>query len=393
MKKKVKNRISGAERICAVWLCLLFLSLPLAVNNAYYDITGTKALTGWLLSAALILACALCLLLRKRESGLSSPLALPDWLFFLFVFCHILSTLLVHSSADLLLAPDNRFQGVLSFALYLPVFLILRRGGRLSAPVRFALLLGCVAAALIGVLEIFGADPIGLRAVTPPIERPRFLSTVGNISFFGALCVLILPIASWYALSAKDLRVIRQVPAAIAAMGIAGRVSMFIFSAVLGIGQGFQPVAGFNFGAKKYKRVREGFFFTLVFGSILLAIASVAVFMNAGECIRIFRDDPEVITIGIPALRAQCIGLFFVPFQVCNNMMFQSIGYRFNATFLSSLRNGAFFIPVLLFFAWRYGLPGIQVSQMVADVLTCLTCVPFTVSFFRKISSAEPEQE
>jgi Na+-driven multidrug efflux pump len=101
----------------------------------------------------------------------------------------------------------------------------------------------------------------------------------------------------------------------------------------------------------------------------------------------------EVITIGIPALRAQCIGLFFVPFQVCNNMMFQSIGYRFNATFLSSLRNGAFFIPVLLFFAWRYGLPGIQVSQMVADVLTCLTCVPFTVSFFRKISSAEPEQE
>nr|MCR5616321.1 MATE family efflux transporter [Saccharofermentans sp.] len=177
--------------------------------------------------------------------------------------------------------------------------------------------------------------------------------------------------------------------AAIAAMGIAGRVSMFIFSAVLGIGQGFQPVAGYNYGAKKYKRVREGFFFTLIFGSILLAIASVAVFLNAGECIRIFRDDPEVITIGIPALRAQCIGLFFVPFQVCNNMMFQSIGYRFNATFLSSLRNGVFFIPVLLFFAWRYGLPGIQVSQMAADVLTCLTCIPFTVSFFRKIPAEE----
>ena len=178
--------------------------------------------------------------------------------------------------------------------------------------------------------------------------------------------------------------------AAIAAMGIAGRVCMFIFSAVLGIGQGYQPVAGFNFGAKKYRRVREGFFFTLAFGTVLLAAASIAVFFNAGECIRIFRDDPEVIKIGIPALRAQCIGLFFVPFQVCNNMMFQSIGYRFNATFLSSLRNGMFFIPVLLYFAWRYGLPGIQVSQMAADVLTCLTCVPFTVSFFAKISAAEP---
>lgn len=177
--------------------------------------------------------------------------------------------------------------------------------------------------------------------------------------------------------------------AAIAAMGIAGRVSMFIFSAVLGIGQGFQPVAGFNFGAKKYKRVREGFFFTLIFGSILLGMASMAVFFNAGECIRVFRDDPEVITIGIPALRAQCIGLFFVPFQVCNNMMFQSIGYKFNATFLSSLRNGLYFIPVLLALSCVFGLAGIQVAQAAADVLTCITCIPFTASFFAKIAREE----
>ena len=174
--------------------------------------------------------------------------------------------------------------------------------------------------------------------------------------------------------------------AAIAAMGIAGRVSMFIFSAALGIGQGFQPVAGFNFGAKKYDRVRQGFFFTLFFGSVMLGIAAVAVFFNAGICIQVFRDDPDVITIGIPALRAQCIGLFFVPFQVCNNMMFQSIGYKFNATFLSSLRNGLFFIPVLLLSSWIFGLAGIQVAQAVADVLTSLTCIPFTVRFFKKIS-------
>ncbi|MCR4767508.1 MAG: MATE family efflux transporter [Saccharofermentans sp.] len=177
--------------------------------------------------------------------------------------------------------------------------------------------------------------------------------------------------------------------AAIAAMGIAGRVSMFIFSAVLGIGQGFQPVAGFNFGAKKYKRVREGFFFTFIFGSILLGAASMAVFFNAGECIRVFRDDPEVITIGIPALRAQCIGLFFVPFQVCNNMMFQSIGYKFNATFLSSLRNGLYFIPVLLALSYAFGLAGIQVAQAAADVLTCITCMPFTASFFAKTAREE----
>ena len=122
--------------------------------------------------------------------------------------------------------------------------------------------------------------------------------------------------------------------AAIAAMSISNRVSMFIFSAVLGIGQGFQPIAGFNFGAKKYSRVRQGFFFTLIFGTILLGTASMAVFLNAGSCIQFFRDDPEVIAIGIPALQAQCLALFIVPFHVCNNMMFQSIGFKFNATFL-----------------------------------------------------------
>ena len=174
--------------------------------------------------------------------------------------------------------------------------------------------------------------------------------------------------------------------AAIAAMGIANKVSMFIFSAVLGIGQGFQPVAGFNFGAKKYDRVRQGFFFTFFFGWIMLGIASYLVYLNAGFFIQIFRDDPDVIAIGIPALQAQCIGLFFVPFQVCSNMMFQSIGYKFNATFLSSLRNGLCFIPVLILASFFFGLSGIQVSQAVADVMTCLACIPFVVSFFRKIS-------
>ena len=177
--------------------------------------------------------------------------------------------------------------------------------------------------------------------------------------------------------------------AAIAAMSIVNRISMFIFSAVLGIGQGFQPIAGFNYGAKKYSRVRQGFFFTLIFGTIALGIASMVVFFNAGNCIQFFRNDPEVIRIGIPALHAQCIALFFVPFQVCNNMMFQSIGYKFNATFLSSLRNGLCFIPVLLIFSFVWGLTGIQIAQAVADVMTSLICIPFTVSFFAKLPKEE----
>ena len=181
--------------------------------------------------------------------------------------------------------------------------------------------------------------------------------------------------------------------AAIAAMGIAGRVSMFIFSAVLGIGQGFQPVAGFNYGAGKFKRVRTGFFFTFIFGSILLGIAALAVFFNAGECIRGFRDDPEVITIGIPALRAQCIGLFFVPFQVCNNMMFQSIGRSKEASFMAMLRSGLYYIPTLLILPLFLGLTGIECAQMVSDILTTLTCIPFVARFMRETPDEDQVSE
>lgn len=180
--------------------------------------------------------------------------------------------------------------------------------------------------------------------------------------------------------------------AAIAAMSIVNRISMFIFSVALGIGQGFQPVAGFNFGAGKYSRVKRGFFFTYIFGTVLLGIAAIAVYINAGEFIHLFRDDAEVIKIGIPAMHAQCISLFFVPFQVCNNMMFQSIGYKFNATFLSTLRNGVCFIPLLLILNMTMGLSGIQIAQATADIITFFICIPFTISFFVKLPVDKEEK-
>ena len=211
-----------------------------------------------------------------------------------------------------------------------------------------------------------------------------------NISTLGDIITTGLPSLARQGLASISTMVLNNTAgvygdAAIAAMSIVNRISMFVFSAVLGIGQGFQPVAGFNYGAKKYSRLRQGFFFTLTFGTILLGAASMIVFFNAGSCIQFFRDDPEVVRIGIPALYAQCLALVFVPFQVCNNMTFQSIGYKFNATFLSSLRNGLCFIPVLLIFSFIWGLTGIQIAQAVADIMTSLICIPFTVSFFTKL--------
>ncbi len=173
--------------------------------------------------------------------------------------------------------------------------------------------------------------------------------------------------------------------AAVAAMTIVGRISFFIFAVGLGIGQGFQPVSAFNYGAGKYERVRKGFYFTWIAGEILLGLFAVIGLMFPAEIIRVFRDDTEVAAIGVTALVYQLIALFFQPFTVCSNMMFQSVGKNGIATFLSSLRSGLFFLPLILVLPWSMGEAGVQLAQPLADVLACLVSVPFSVRFLREL--------
>lgn len=171
--------------------------------------------------------------------------------------------------------------------------------------------------------------------------------------------------------------------AAIAGMSIVSRVVNFVFSVGLGIGQGFQPVAGFNFGAKKYSRVKRGFFFTWAFGTVLLTCLALVAFFNAEAVVRVFRDDPEVTRVGAIALKYQALSLIVIPYSVCNNMMFQSIGLNKVASFLSTLRSGICFIPVVIILSYVCGLYGVQISQSIADVLTSIICIPFMIRFFR----------
>jgi len=173
--------------------------------------------------------------------------------------------------------------------------------------------------------------------------------------------------------------------AAVAAMTIVNRICFFIFAVCLGIGQGFQPVASFNYGAGKYKRVRQGFFFTLIVGEILLGGCAVIGMNFTSELVGLFRNDPKVIEIGSVALAAQLIALFFQPLSVCSNMMFQSVGKNKTATLLSMLRSGIFFIPVLLILSKLFGLLGVQYAQTVADILTFAASLPFAAAFILKL--------
>lgn len=178
--------------------------------------------------------------------------------------------------------------------------------------------------------------------------------------------------------------------AAVAGMSIVSRVVFFAFSIALGIGQGFQPVAGFNYGAKRYDRVRSAFRFTCLASQVVIAVGAVVLFVGAEPIIARFRDDPAVLEVGVRALRLQAIALLALPLSVSCEMMYQSCGHRVGATLLSGLRNGLLFIPLLLVLSAIRGLAGIQEAQPLSYVLALPIAIPFVVRFFRQLPPEQP---
>ena len=166
---------------------------------------------------------------------------------------------------------------------------------------------------------------------------------------------------------------------AIAAMSVVQRITMFGASAMLGFGQGFQPVCGFNFGAGLYDRVKKGFWFCVKVSFGALAVISVLGFAFAPQLVGLFRDDPKVIEFGALALRLQCVTFPAQSWIVMSNMMQQSTNRTVPATFLSVARQGVFFIPLVLILSAVLGMLGIQMAQSCADALTLLCAIPIQI--------------
>ena len=177
--------------------------------------------------------------------------------------------------------------------------------------------------------------------------------------------------------------------AAVAGMSIVSRIFMFIISVAIGTGQGFQPVAGFNYGARKYRRVEKACVFTMCASFCFLSVIIAACWFNAEALIKLFRDDPEVTAIALPAFRYQCFACFLQPVIVAGNMLFQSIGKSGRATFLACCRQGVFFIPLILTLSRMLGLLGIEICQPIADVLTFVVTVPFLFPFLHQLVKME----
>ena len=172
--------------------------------------------------------------------------------------------------------------------------------------------------------------------------------------------------------------------AAIAAMSVVNRFTAFVMCVGLGVGQGFQPVAAFNYQAKKYSRVKKGLLVTMGVGFCMICCLAIPGFLFAEKVVYLFQKSPAVVEIGTLALRCSCIGVVFLSLSVPINMLYQSTRQAGLSSFLSMLRNGLTLIPLLLITTYFWGLRGIQISQPLADIATGIISIPFIWSFLNK---------
>lgn len=181
--------------------------------------------------------------------------------------------------------------------------------------------------------------------------------------------------------------------AAIAAISVVNRYSNFIMCVGLGVGQGFQPVAAYNYSSGDYSRVRKGCLFTWGFTTVVIAILSTVTLIIPEQIIAVFNSDPEVIALGKTALIYAAISLFFMPISVIANLTFQAVRKSWTSTFLSLLRNGAVFIPVIFILVYGMGLgfQGVALAQPVSDALTAAISLPFLIVFLLQLRKMEKE--
>ena len=176
--------------------------------------------------------------------------------------------------------------------------------------------------------------------------------------------------------------------AAIAGISISNRLCMFATSMVLGFGQGFQPVCGFNYGAKLYSRVKKAFWFCIRFSSTGLLIFSIVLAIFAPNIIALFRrDDPEVIAIGARGLRLACISLPFTAGIILVNMMTQTMGKALEASIVALSRQGLFLIPCLFVFGSLMGLFGIQLAKPAAELMSLVIVIPILIRTMKILSA------
>lgn len=175
----------------------------------------------------------------------------------------------------------------------------------------------------------------------------------------------------------------------VAAFTVVNKITMLAFSALLGFGQGFQPICGFNYGARRYERVCKAYLFCLRVAIIFLAVTSVLGWVLAEPAVALFRDDPAVIEIGRLVMRCQCATFWLVGLVVMTNMLYQNIGRVVGGTVLAMARNGLFFIPAVLILPKLLpeAIWGVYLAQPMADVCAFALSLPLAIKMYKELKS------
>lgn len=173
--------------------------------------------------------------------------------------------------------------------------------------------------------------------------------------------------------------------ASVAAMSVVGKIFLMVYCLLIGFGQGYQPVAGYNYGAKEYGRVYAAYRFLMIAGTAGMTVIGAGLFLLAPALTRQFvAEDSEVIRIGTAALKMQSAVMPFLTLGIACNMTFQAVGESFKATFLASCRQGVFFLPLIWILPQMFGIFGMEAAQPAADLATFATCLPFIRAFVKK---------
>lgn len=180
--------------------------------------------------------------------------------------------------------------------------------------------------------------------------------------------------------------------AAQTALGVVNKVFMLAFSLSLGIGQGYQPVLGYNYSAKRFERVKSAYLFTLGFSTLIMTVFATVCAVFAAQVVGIFTSSPEAKEIGALSLRLQCICMPLLPLNFMAGLTYQSVGNKALASLLSISRQGLFYIPAVLVLPEVFGLLGVQMCQSVADGCAFVFAIPFTLMFFKSLK-AERQKE
>jgi len=174
--------------------------------------------------------------------------------------------------------------------------------------------------------------------------------------------------------------------AAVAAVAVVGRVFSFGFMGIFGLNQAFQPLAGFNYGARQYMRLKQTITVTVKAGTVFSVLFTAAMLLFAKDIAGIFSTNPEVIRITARGLRYAAILFPFAGFMITFNVLFQALGKALPAAFLSVARQGVFYIPIILTLPHVLALDGVLVAQTIADGLTLITTAGFAIFIMRWIN-------